>query len=227
MPLDGKTLDLTQAVQLFRQPDDRIQVSTAPGPDGIVRRIEVRTHEGSGASYWAVFALVNGGDQQIDRLLVAPHFRLAGSGVFWPDLGASRIAHITPSQGFAPDRQPSQEADVFRVTLDPGAVVTFVSELRTPELPQLYLWDSDAYKDSVNSYTLFRGIVLGIAGLLALFLTIVFVIKGTAMFPATATLAWAVLIYLCIDFGFWNRVIDIAPGAMLMTRFQKPKSTQR
>ena len=88
-----------------------------------------------------------------------------------------------------------------------------MAELRTPELPQLYLWDADAYKDSVNSYTLYRGIVLGISGLLALFLTIVFVVKGTAMFPATAALAWAVLAYLCVDFGFWNRVINIAPGA--------------
>ena len=159
-----------------------------------------------------MFALANNGDEQIDRLLVAPHFRLAGSGLFWPDLGASRIASITPSQGFAPDRQPSQEADVFRVTLDPGAVVTFVAELRTLDLPQLYLWDSDAYKDSVNSYTLYRGIVLGISGLLALFLTIVFVVKGTAMFPATAALAWSVLVYLCIDFGFWNRVINVVAG---------------
>ena len=40
----------------------------------------------------------------------------------------------------------------------------------------------------VNSYTLYRGIVIGIAGLLALFLTILFVVKGTAMFPATAAL---------------------------------------
>ena len=213
VPLDGRTLDLTHAIQRFQQPDDRIQVSTAPGADGIVRRIEVHAREGrGGTSFWAVFALANNGDEQIDRLLVAPHFRLAGSGLFWPDLGASRIAAITPSQGFAPDRQPSQEADVFRVTLDPGAVVTFVAELRTPDLPQIYLWDGDAYKDSVNSYTLFRGIVLGISGLLALFLTIVFVVKGTAMFPATAALAWSVLIYLCIDFGFWNRVINIAPG---------------
>ncbi|HVY20335.1 MAG TPA: EAL domain-containing protein [Bauldia sp.] len=214
VPLDGKTLDLTKAVQIFHQPDDRIQVSTAPGQDGIVRRIEVRARESAGgASNWAVFALTNTGDEQIDRLLVAPHFRLSGSGLFWPDLGASRIATITPSQGFAPDRQLSQEADVFRITLDPGAVVTFVAELRTPELPQLYLWDSDAYKDSVNSYTLYHGIVLGIGGLLALFMTIVFVVRGTAMFPATAALAWAVLVYLCVDFGFWNRVINVAPGA--------------
>jgi diguanylate cyclase (GGDEF)-like protein/PAS domain S-box-containing protein len=213
VPLDGRTLDMTGLVQVFHEPDDRIQVPTAPGPDGIVRRIEIRAQEATSAgSDWAVFALVNNGDEQIDRLLVSPHFRLAGSGIFWPDLGASRIANITPSQGFAPERQDSQEADVFQITLDPGAVVTFVAELRTEALPQLYLWDADTYKDSVNSYSLYRGIVLGISGLLALFLTIVFVVKGTAMFPATAALAWAVLIYLCIDFGFWNRVIDILPG---------------
>lgn len=213
VPLDGRTLDLTTAIQLFSQPEDRLQISTAPGADGIVRRIEVRSEESGVGSDWAVFALANNGDRQIDRLLVAPHFRLAGSGLFWPDLGASRIANITPSQGFAPDRQPSQEADVYRITLDPGAVVTFVAELATLDLPQIYLWDADAYKDAVNSYTLYRGIVLGISGLLALFLTIVFVVKGTAMFPATAALAWAVLVYLCIDFGFWNKVISIEPGA--------------
>ena len=212
VPLDGKTLDLTNKVEIRRQADERVQVQTAPGPDGIVRRIEVRAQSGPGASEGAVFALANNGDQQIDRLLVSPHFRLAGSGLFWPDLGASRIINVTPSQGFAPDRQVSQEADVFRITLDPGAVVTYVAELGTDSLPQLYLWDQDTYKDAVNSYTFYRGIVLGISGLLALFLTIVFVVKGTAMFPATAALAWAVLFYLCIDFGFWNKVINIAPG---------------
>src|SRR6185369_2955702 len=109
-------------------------------------------------------------------------------------------------------RQPSPDSDVFRVTLNPGSVVTFVAELKAAKLPQVYLWEPNAYKDSVNSYTLFRGIVIGIAGLLALFLTILFVVKGTSMFPATAAPAWAVLAYICIDFGFLNKVVEITPG---------------
>ena len=100
---------------------------------------------------------------------------------------------MTPSEGFAPERQASSEADIFRITLDPGAIVTFVAELSDPQLPEIHLWRPDAYKSMVNSYTLYRGMVLGIAGLLALFLSVLFVVKGTAMFPATAALAWAVL----------------------------------
>ncbi len=210
--LDVEALDLTNVVDHYADAGDRLQVSTAPGADGIVRRIEVRARTEEGNPSWVVFALANNGDEQIDRLLVAPHFRLAGSRIIWPDLGALRIAAITPSQGFAPERQPSQEADVFRITLDPGAVVTFVAELRTPELPQLYLWEPNAYKDYVNSTTLYKGIVIGIAGLLALFLTILFVVKGSGMFPAIALLAWAVLAYLGIEFGFWNKIFHLSPG---------------
>ena len=206
-------LDLSRAVEIYRNQGDTFQVSTAPGADGIVRRIEVTADDERSTGDWAVFALANNTDQQFDRLIVAPHFRLAGSGMIWPDLGAVRIAAITPSEGFALDQQESADADVFLVTLDPGTVVTFVAELAAPRLPQVYLWDPEAYKDTVNSYTLFRGIVIGIAGLLALFLTILFVVRGTSLFPATAALAWAVLAYISIDFGFLNRIIEMTPGS--------------
>ena len=135
------------------------------------------------------------------------------SGLLWPDLGLSRIATITPSTGDRPERQESPTADVFRITLDPGSVVTYVAELRTDKLPQLYLWEPDAYKDKVNSFTLYQGIVIGISGLLALVLTILFVVKGSIMFPAAAALAWAVLVYIGVDFGFWGKVLDMSNNA--------------
>src|SRR4029077_12444000 len=77
----------------------------------------------------------------------------------------------------------------------------------------IYLWEPDAYKDKVNSFTLYYGIVIGIAGLLALFLTILFVVKGSVMFPAAAALGWAVLVYIGVDFGFWGKVFDMSAGA--------------
>jgi diguanylate cyclase (GGDEF)-like protein/PAS domain S-box-containing protein len=206
VPLDAPAIDLTKAIESYSSQGDRLLVSTAPGSDGIVRRIEVRAKDAGTRPNWIVFALTNDTDEQIERLIVAPHFRLVGSGVIWPDLGATRISAITASQGFAPERDDSSDADVFRLTLDPGTTVTYVAELRTPDLPQLYLWEPEAYKDKVTSLTLYKGIVIGIAGLLALFLTIVFVVKGAVIFPAAAALAWAVLAYVCIDFGFWGKI---------------------
>jgi diguanylate cyclase (GGDEF)-like protein/PAS domain S-box-containing protein len=209
--LDVPAIDLTAATELQKTDTDRIQISTATGPDSIVRRIEVRARENG--NNWAVFALTNNSDEQIDRLIVVPHYRMVGSGLFWPDLGLTRIANITPSSGDRPVRQENTGSDIFRVTLDPGTVITFVAELRTDKLPQIYLWEPDAYKDKVNSFTLYYGIVLGIAGLLALFLTILFVVKGSVMFPAAAALGWSVLVYIGIDFGFWGKVFDMSAGA--------------
>ena len=206
---DTAAIDLYPAIERYEARGDRLQVSTAPGADGIIRRIEVSAIEAGTAPSWFVLALSNDTDTQLERLIVAPHFRLVGSGVISPDLGASRISAITASQGFPPERQESPDADVFSITLDPGTTITFIAELRTANLPQLTLWDPDAYKDKVTSFTFYKGLIIGIAGLLALFLTIVFVVKGAVIFPAAAALAWAVLAYVCIDFGFWNKIFGI------------------
>ena len=195
---DEAAIDLTDAVERRFDVEEKIQTSTAPDQEGIVRRIEVRAKENPTASHWIIFSLNNPSDEQIDRYLVTPHFRLSGSKLFWPDLGASRLASLTPSEGFSPERVQNIEADIFRITLNPGASVTFVGELRTRNVPKIYLWEPNAYKESVNSFTLYRGIVIGISGLLAVFLTILFVVKGTALFPATAILSWAVLLYLSL-----------------------------
>src|SRR6476469_2071941 len=207
---DAQAIDLTDAAERHRTEADRLLVSAAPGPDGIIRRMDGRARKGN--TNWAVFALANPGDEQIERLIVVPHYRMVGSGVFWPDLGRSSVASIT-SSGERPDRQDSATADIFRITLDPGSVMTYVLEMRGDKLNQLYLWEPEAYKDKLNSITLYHGIGIGIAGLLALFLPILFVVKGSIMFPAAAALGWAVLVYIGIDFGFWGKVFDMSAGA--------------
>ena len=208
-----KAIDLTNSVIISRDQGPSFQVSTLAGSDGIVRRIEMRSITENPSGHWAVFALANDSERQIDRLITIPHFRLVNSGIIWPDLGSTRIINITPSEGFALENISDDTTDIFEVTLNPGSVVTFVAELATPNLPKVELWNPESYKDRQNAFTLFKGIVLGISGLLAMFLTIVFVVRGTSLFPATAALAWAVLAYISIDFGFLNSAIAIGPGS--------------
>ncbi|WP_425330032.1 EAL domain-containing protein [Terrirubrum flagellatum] len=213
VPPGSQAIDLLPRVERQSATGETIQISTAPGADGIVRRISVKSLTPGARSSWIAFALSNNTDEQVEKLLVAPHFVLVGSGIVQPDLGSQRITAVTASQGSSPEREDSPDADVFQITLDPGATITFVAELANPVLPQLYLWDQDAYRDKNNGLTLYRGIVIGIATLLALFLTVVFVVKGAIIFPAAAALAWAVLAYAGIDFGFFNRIFGLAPAA--------------
>jgi diguanylate cyclase (GGDEF)-like protein/PAS domain S-box-containing protein len=214
VPEDVNAVNLTSVVDVLPGSEGRVQLSTAPGEDGIIRRIEVLASTSGTNPNWALFALRNESDVQIERLLVAPFFRLPGSGVFNPDLGAERIRALTPSAGLRPVRLTDREADVFEITLDPGATVTFVAELASERLPELYMWKPDAYRDYVNSFTLFRGTVLGVSSLAAVFLTIMFVVKGRGVFPATAAFSWAVLIYLLIDFGVLGPLLGISNGSM-------------
>jgi len=104
---DVTAIDLTGVAELVKTDSDTIAVSAAPGADGIVRRMQQPAREGS--TNWAVFALANSGDEQIDRLIVVPHYRMVGSGIFWPDLGLSRVASIT-SSGERPERQDNATA---------------------------------------------------------------------------------------------------------------------
>src|SRR5262245_13906309 len=97
----ASAIDLTAGVELQRTVTARILVSPALESDGTVYRIEFRARDGS--TNWAVFALANSGNEQIDRLIVVPHYRLVGSGLMWPDLGLSRVVTIT-SSGERPDR---------------------------------------------------------------------------------------------------------------------------
>jgi diguanylate cyclase (GGDEF)-like protein/PAS domain S-box-containing protein len=214
VPEDVNAVNLSDVVEILPGTAGKIQLSTAPGEDGIIRRIEVLAAEPGTNPDWALFALRNDSDQQIDRLLVAPFFRLPGSGIFNPDLGSQRLNVLTPSAGIRPERQIDSEADVFDITLDPGATVTFVAELSNGKLPELYMWKPDAYRDYVNSFTLFRGVVLGISSLAAVFLTIMFVVKGRGVFPATAAFSWAVLAYLLIDFGVLGRLLGVGNGSV-------------
>ena len=218
IPDNVNAINLSDGIDIVPSKNGKIQLSTAASEDGIIRNIEVLAANPNTNPNWALFALRNESDVQLERLLVAPFFKLSGSKLINPDLGSNRLAFLTVSNGLRPTRMIDYEADVFKITIDPGATVTLIAELNENSLPELYLWKPEAYSDYINSFTLFRGIVLGISSVAAVFLTIMFVVKGRGVFPATAAFSWSVLAYLLIDFGVMGRLLGIENGSMGMFR---------
>jgi diguanylate cyclase (GGDEF)-like protein/PAS domain S-box-containing protein len=190
---------------------DTLQIETAPAADGVRGRMSVPAATKGTSPSWFVFALANTTDKPVERWLVADRYATVGSGVVWPDLDARRINAVTPSVGYVPERIKNDRADVFRLTLEPGQTVTFVAELASDRFPRLYLWKALEYEQKNRDRQLFNGIMLGITGLLAIFLTAVFAANHKAIFPAAAVFTWCVLAYLCVDFGFWHKLFNVRP----------------
>ncbi|MEZ5924483.1 MAG: EAL domain-containing protein [Hyphomicrobiaceae bacterium] len=208
---DQDRIDIANQGEYYEGRGDRLQVETAPGQSEVAGRMEVKAQTAGTNPGWLVFALRNPSERSIERWLTAERYSLVGSGLVLPDLDSARITAVTPSLGFVPERVPNDQVDLFRITLEPGETVTYVVELASDNIPQLYLWKSNVYEKRLRERTLFNGIMLGITVVVALFMTALYAANHKAVFPVTAMVAWSVLAYLCIDFGFWHKLFQLSP----------------
>jgi diguanylate cyclase (GGDEF)-like protein/PAS domain S-box-containing protein len=207
---DTERLDIFNLGE-FHAPGDRITLDTVPDSDGVSQSWTAEASTPGTKPGWFAFALRNTTDKQVERWLVIDRYNPAASGVLLPDLDSRRMIKIAYSRGYAPERIQSDRADVFRILLEPGRTVTFVVELASDRIAAVQLWNPIDYEQRGRNHYLFSGVMVGITGLLALFLTAVFAANHKAIFPAAAAFAWCVLAYLIVDFGLWHKLFSIRP----------------
>jgi len=215
---DQGRVEITTLGDLYESRGDSLQVETAAGADGLAGRMTVPAATPGTNPNWVAFALTNPSDRPVERWLSAERYSVIGSGVVWPDLDAQRIEAVTPSIGFVPERIKSDRADVFRITLEPGQTITYVAELSSERFTRLYLWKPLDYEIKISDRQLFNGVLLGLTGLLAIFLTAIFAANHKLVFPAAALVAWCALAYLCVDFGFFHKLFALKPEANAVYR---------
>jgi diguanylate cyclase (GGDEF)-like protein len=215
---DQGRVEITTLGELYEARGDSLQVETAAGPVGLAGRMSVSATTPGTNPNWIVFALTNPTDKPVERWLAADRYDIIGSGIVWPDLDARRIEAVTPSIGFVPERIKSERADLFRITLEPGQTITYVAELSSDRFARLNLWKPLDYEIKISDRQLFNGIMLGLTGLLAIFLTAIFAANHKLVFPASALVAWCALAYLCVDFGFFHKLFQMKPEANAVYR---------
>ncbi len=203
-------IDITLLGEFYERRGDKLSVETAPNADGIAGRMTVSAKTPGTNPSWVVFALSNPTDRPIVRFLTAQRYDIVGSHATKPDLDAPRISNVTPSLGFRPERNEDYEhLDIYRISIEPGNTVTFIVELASASVPRLYLTSPANFGKRMRESALFRGILLGITGIIAIFLTAIFAANHKLVFPATALVAWAALAYFCVDFGFWDNLFQL------------------
>ncbi len=190
---------------------DHLQIETAPGADGLTDRMSVPATIAGSNPRWFVFALRNPTDTRVERWLAADRYSHAGSGIVWPRLDARQIEIVTPSLGFLPENLALDGTDAFRLTIEPGQTVTFAAELSSDTIPRMTVSRALDFEKRARNRQLLDGVLLGITGLLAIFLSAVFAANHKIIFPAAALFTWCVLAYLCVDFGFWHKLFNVRP----------------
>jgi len=207
---DQERIDITLLGELYEGRGDRISVETAAAQDDVAGRMSVSAKTQGTNPNWVIFALNNPTDQTATLWLTAQRYDMVGSQVIWPDLDAPRIENVTVSLGFKPERVENDHSDIYRLVLEPGSTITYIVELSTTGFPRMYLADPALLGKKGIDLTLFNGILLGITGVLALYLTAIFGANHNTIFPAAALIAWSVLGYLCVDFGFWHKMFQLS-----------------
>ena len=208
---DQDRIEVTSLGELFDSRGDSLQIETAASGDVVAGRMTVRAVTPGSNPSWIAFALTNASDRPIERWLTAERYTMFGSGAIWPDLDTRRVEAVTPSLGYVPERIKSDRADIFRITIEPGQTITYVAELSGETFARVYLWKPLDYELKIRDRQLFNGVLIGATLLLAIFLTAVFVASHTVIFPTAALVAWCVLAYLTVDFGFFHKLFQLKP----------------
>ena len=151
---------------------------------------------------WLSFALTNPSKKPIQRLLIAPHSGGGNDGLLMPVLSGTRISQLYSSSGLKPSLQNLNGNDVFLINLPAEKTITYVARVAENLPTRLSLWDVDAYENHQNYLPFYQGIIIGILGLLAIFISSLFIVKRDVLFIVAGLICWASLAYSLQEFGF-------------------------
>ncbi|HEY7764053.1 MAG TPA: EAL domain-containing protein, partial [Aestuariivirgaceae bacterium] len=151
---------------------------------------------------WVVFSLLNPDAVPHDLVIVSPHQGFVGSEFFWPKREGSRLHGVQNSAEAEaiPLRALGMDALAFRI--GPNASQTFALELAPAGLGSLSLWQRSAFEAQAGEYAFFRGVVLGIAMLLAIAIMSFFIVRQRTVFLAATLFACASVLFLAIEAGY-------------------------
>ena len=151
---------------------------------------------------WLSFALTNPSKKPVQRLLIAPHSGGGNDGLFMPILSGTRIEQLYSSSGLKPSLQKLNGNDVFLINLPAEKTITYVARVAENLPTRISLWDIDAYENQQNYLPFYQGIIVGILGLLAIFISSLFIVKRDVLFVVAGLICWAALAYSLQEFGF-------------------------
>ncbi|MFL5258503.1 MAG: EAL domain-containing protein [Hyphomicrobiales bacterium] len=161
---------------------------------------------------WALLTLTNPSDAEQSLVIVLPLQGFTGSGVIWPKPLGSHVQNVTVAGPAVTKPVPALDSDALELRLPPASMTTFAFELTPLGLEEMTLWKRTAFDAREASASFFRGVLLGIAMLMAITILSLYVVRPLPLFPAAALFALASTGFIAFESGSLSNL-----GALLPT----------
>ncbi|HKQ95554.1 MAG TPA: PAS domain-containing protein, partial [Aestuariivirgaceae bacterium] len=209
--LKSPSIDLVPVLETVETEKEQVAIEI-PNVTGTQKTLMTLQAIGPGPVHrWVVFSLLNPDSAPHDLVIVSPNQGFVGSGFLWPRREGSRIFGVQNSAGNEPRSLNALGVDALAFTIDPNASQTFALEVTPAGLSGLALWQRGAFESEAGEYAFLRGVVLGIAMLLAGVILIFFVMRQRVVFLAAALFAWSSLLFLGIEAGYLRTLMAWLP----------------
>ncbi len=198
-------VDLLPKLQLVESAKPQVKIELR-GNDPEAKVLMSLKANGVGQPHrWVVFTVSNPDRVSRDLVLVISHQNFSSSRVIWPRRNGSVILGVQASSGPPTRNLFVLGADAVAIKVEPDATVSYAAELASATLEHAMLWQRDAYDAKNSRYSFFRGVVLGIAMFLAIGFFCLFIVRTSAVFPASGLFAIAAIGFIAFDAGYFAR----------------------
>jgi diguanylate cyclase (GGDEF)-like protein/PAS domain S-box-containing protein len=113
------------------------------------------------------------------------------------------------SPGLPPSSEQLRTADAYSFRIESNQTITYALEVAGPWPNNISLWQRDAFDQQRQQVSFFHGLLLGIAMLVSIYVSSLFIIRRKLVFPAAALFSWCSAGFLAIEFGYLPVLIDV------------------
>lgn len=209
-PFEPVSIDILTIAEKIERTDRETDIESGPDATGAVTAMHLSALSRGPNYRWLVFSVRNAGAIPLDYVIVAKRKSFVGSGIFWPQFGTRILVDAQASPGLPPRMEQTRTADAYSFRVGSNQIVTYALEVAGPWPDNLNLWQRTAFDRKMQQVSFFHGLLLGIATLVAIYVSSLFIIRRKLMFPAAALFTWCGAAFLAVDFGYLPAIADVS-----------------
>ncbi len=217
-PFEAVSINILDVSERVQSSANETDVEAAPDVSGNVSAMRLSARSQGPIYRWLVFSIRNSSPIPLEYVVVSQRSSFVESGVIWPEFAVRQLLDGQASPGLPPTPEVLNTADGFSFRIDSNQTVTYALEVAGAWPDNLQLWQRSAFEKQRQQVAFFSGLLLGIAALVAIYISSLFIIRRKLVFPSAALFAWSGVAFLGIEFGYLGAIVDLSPIVQFKVR---------